>query len=236
MDFTLREVAIFSTVMRILIVCATPGEAVFSGADPGVSTGVAFKLPHPTHTIDVLITGVGMVATTYHLGRRLMQEQYDLAINIGICGAFSRHLVGKTVIINQDCFADFGAEDKEEFLDVFQTGLMMDNDIPFKNGWLHSDAKVNHEILRNLPQVIGITVNKSSGRIETINKLSLKYKAGIESMEGASFIYCCRMNKTPCLQIRSVSNYIEPRNKSAWKIEDALSSLKKVMEELLGVL
>ena len=87
--------------MRILFVCATPGEAVFSDAGQGITIGEAYRMQHSTHAIDVLVTGVGMVATAYHLGRTLLQNHYDFAINIGICGAFDHTLIGKTVNVKQ---------------------------------------------------------------------------------------------------------------------------------------
>ena len=232
MDFTLPPVVIFTAGMKILFVCATPAEAVLPGVNPDDSIGTVHKLTHTSHQMDVLITGAGMVATTYHLGRRLLMEQYDLAVNVGICGTFSESLMGKTVNVKQDCFGDFGAEDHEEFLDVFQLGLMNADDFPFKNGWMYTDAKMEIESLNKLPQVKGVTVNTGSGNNENINKLKAKYNADIESMEGAAFIYCCKMNNVPCLQIRSVSNYIEKRNRNSWQIEPALNNLLVTLKSL----
>lgn len=233
MDFTLQQVVIFTAGMKILFVCATPAEAVLPGINSEASIGTVHKLVHTSHQIDVLITGAGMVATTYHLSRRLLMEQYDLAINVGICGSFSKSLLGKIVNVKQDCFGDFGAEDHEEFLDVFQLEFMKADDFPFKNGWLYTDAMVEIGLLNTLPLVKGITVNKSSGNNENINRLKSKFNADIESMEGAAFFYCCKMNNVPCLQLRSVSNYIEKRNKNNWQIEQALKGLMVTMQELL---
>ena len=42
------------------------------------------------HEIFSLITGVGMIATTFELTRTLMVERFDLAINAGIAGAFDK--------------------------------------------------------------------------------------------------------------------------------------------------
>ena len=73
--------------MRILIVAATLFEVeslrlkVESGAiNPELST------------IDFLITGAGMVATSFVLGKHLATNQYDLAINLGIAGSFDRSI------------------------------------------------------------------------------------------------------------------------------------------------
>ena len=77
--------------MRILIVAATSAEI-----DPLVA-GLQFrsngdsrvtKYARGAHEVDVLTTGVGMVATAAWCSRVLSQMSYDLALNIGVCGSF----------------------------------------------------------------------------------------------------------------------------------------------------
>ena len=38
--------------------------------------------------IDLLITGIGMMQTCFHLTKSLSDKQYDLVINAGIAGSF----------------------------------------------------------------------------------------------------------------------------------------------------
>jgi len=52
-------------------------------------------------------------------------------------------------------------------------------------------------------------------------------------MEGAAVLYCCEQLGIPCLQIRSVSNYVEPRNRNNWEIALAISNLNKWAIEFL---
>ena len=49
----------------------------------------------------------------------------------------------------------------------------------------------------------------------------------IESMEGAAFFFVCRQFNLPCLQLRSVSNNVGERDKSKWKMQDALQNLSE---------
>ena len=44
-------------------------------------------------------------------------------------------------------------------------------------------------------------------------------------MEGAAVFYACKMNNVPCLQVRAISNYVEPRNKENWQINLAINNL-----------
>jgi futalosine hydrolase len=46
-------------------------------------------------------------------------------------------------------------------------------------------------------------------------------------MEGAAFHYVCLQEGMPFAQVRSISNYVEPRNRSAWKIKEAVIALNE---------
>ncbi|KKO19734.1 MAG: hypothetical protein BROFUL_01556 [Candidatus Brocadia fulgida] len=47
-------------------------------------------------------------------------------------------------------------------------------------------------------------------------------------MEGAAFFYACLMERIPCLQIRTISNYIEDRNKGRWNVPLAIDNLNTI--------
>ena len=49
------------------------------------------------HAIDVLTTGVGMVATAAWCSRVLAKQDYDLALNVGVCGSFDTAKIGTAV-------------------------------------------------------------------------------------------------------------------------------------------
>ena len=44
-------------------------------------------------------------------------------------------------------------------------------------------------------------------------------------MEGAAFMYACMIQGIAHAQVRAVSNFVEKRNRDAWKIADAIRSL-----------
>jgi futalosine hydrolase len=52
-------------------------------------------------------------------------------------------------------------------------------------------------------------------------------------MEGAAVFYVCNWLGVDCLQIRAVSNYVEPRETAYWNIPLAL---EKLSESVLGIL
>jgi futalosine hydrolase len=52
-------------------------------------------------------------------------------------------------------------------------------------------------------------------------------------MEGAAVFYTCNIMNTPSIQIRSVSNHIEPRNKANWNIPLAIKALNDYLIEFI---
>ena len=184
--------------------------------------------------LHLMITGVGTVATTFALATRLAQERFDWAINLGIAGAFDKTVpLGKVFQVVRDRLVDVGVEEADgRFVDVFELGLTEPNEAPYQEGWLHASGTQ----FDFLPQATALTANKVHGQADSIAAIRAKYPADLESMEGAAFFYCCQQQLLPCLQIRSVSNHVEPRNKDNWEISLAIERLNEVAIELIETL
>jgi len=180
----------------------------------------------------VLITGPGIFLSSLRLTETLIQNDVDFILNAGIAGAFIEPLpMGKVFQVEKDTFGDFGARDKEKFLDIFSLELLDPNAFPFENGWIHNPYKYP-----NLPIATGITVNTVSGDSSGIKMLKEKYQPDLESMEGAAIAFIAREKNIPYLQIRAVSNLVEPRNREAWNIPVALNQLNQSLISLFPVL
>ncbi|MBN1820901.1 MAG: futalosine hydrolase [Prolixibacteraceae bacterium] len=173
--------------------------------------------------IDILITGIGTTFTTFHLTNTLLTGKYELVVNMGIAGSFSKDLqIGQVVNVVSEEFADLGIEEKDRFLTLFDSGFISSDEFPFENGLLkNSFSGLNDSLMA----VRGITTNKSNGRESSINELFSRFNAHIESMEGAAVFYVCKWLGVPFLEIRAISNYIEPRDSSKWNIPAALENL-----------
>jgi futalosine hydrolase len=222
--------------MKILLVAATRSEIepLFTRfADSGNSGQLIFE----GFSVDILITGVGMVATAFALGRYLALNQYDLAVNAGIAGSFDFNIaLGEVVSITEDIFAEQGAEDGNEFLSLKELGLGESSQLAV-GSWRLADRRsypaINLKSLDNLKQVKAITVNKVHGHELTISQTLSRFDAQVESMEGAAFFYACNQTKTPCLQIRAISNYVERRDKEKWNIGLAVKNLNGFLGDVL---
>ena len=180
---------------------------------------------------DLLCTGVGMVATSFHMGRVLALKPYSKVINVGIAGAFEKDIpLGTVVEVVEDQFPEMGADDGEHFLSLLDLNLIEADDFPFQSGVLS-----NEQSLWDLPylKVKSITVNTAHGSENRISKTEKRFVPQVESMEGAAFFYACKSAKIPCIQIRSISNYVERRNRASWNISLAVKNLNAEIINLL---
>lgn len=182
-----------------------------------------------------LITGVGMAATAWHLGRHFAQNRPDWVLNAGIAGAFDRALhLGDVVQIATDRFGDLGVEEADgRFTDFFELGLVAPDEPPFLQRLLRNPMAEQPAFL---PPVQGLTVNRVHGHAPSIEAVQKKYPdVQVETMESAAFFHACLMADVPFAAIRSISNYVESRNREAWELGLAIDRLNVVIVEMLGM-
>lgn len=197
----------------------------------------AVRYHYRGNKIDVLTTGVGMVATSFWLGDAFARAHYDLAINVGVCGAFDRDLkITQVVQIIQDEFPEMGAEDGENFLSLIDLDLLEEDDFPFSRGVIEHPEPMTDGPLAELTQVRAVTVNKVHGNEVTIEATQQRVQPQVESMEGAAFMYACRVGRLNFAQIRSVSNYVERRNRDNWELQGAVRTLNETLLNYLNQL
>jgi futalosine hydrolase len=202
--------------MRILVVAATEPEIAL------VRSG-----PRGRHEVDVLVTGIGLVATAAQSARRMAQTRYDLAFNFGVCGSFDRSLaLGTVVQITTDRMSELGAEDDDRFMTMQELGLAAQDAIV-------NLAPPQNAALRQLPAVSGISVNTVHGSERTIAAVVERFHPQVESMEGAAFAYACALSGVPYAQVRAVSNIVERRNRDRWRLDLAIRNVNEAALRIL---
>ena len=222
--------------MKLLLVAATPfeigplteylSERSGNGSDGAGSGSGVFKTAE--HEVQLCITGVGLTATTYALTKALAKGAYDMVLQVGVGGSFDAHVpLGSLHFVKSEAFADLGAEDHNEFLDLFTMGLHGKDKLPFTDGRLVNPL-VKQPFGEALPEAVGITVHTVSGSEGTIAKRKVHYPdAVLESMEGAALHYVCLLEEVPFMQVRAVSNYVTPRDKTQWQMGKAIKGLNE---------
>ena len=208
--------------MRILVVAATKPEVVpilsRMYSTPTGEAGVD-SYTHGAHDVDVVITGVGMVATAVWSSHALARREYDLALNLGVCGGFDTSLeLGTVVNVVSDRLSELGAEDGNQLLTLEELEL------PGASVFVNP-APPSYPPFDALTAVTGITVNTVHGTKASIAAIVKRFAPQVESMEGAAFMSACLLHKVLFAQVRAVSNRVELRDKDAWKMADAIRNL-----------
>jgi futalosine hydrolase len=184
--------------------------------------------------ITVANTGVGIASTVYNL-TKLLNNRYDMVLNIGIAGSFSEKLTtGDVVAVYSETFGDFGVAVTNGFFTCFEENIVDANMFPFVNGILRSKNAEHISKVLSIPLVKGLTNNTISGEEKLIKTMKDKFSPDIETMEGAAFFYVCLMENVPFVEIRSISNAVEPRDKSKWNIPLAIKNLSDKVNAYLS--
>ncbi|MDA8441250.1 MAG: futalosine hydrolase [Peptococcaceae bacterium] len=211
---------------RILIVTAVRAEreAVLRGvqADP---------------RFDVIIGGVGAVAAAANTTRVLVSGRYDLVVCAGIGGGFlGRAELGSLVVANSIVCADLGADSSDGFYSLEELG--------FGTTKVAVDARLVDSVALALRQAelcvnIGVvlTVSTVTGTPAGAAGLAARVQdATAEAMEGYGVAYAAHTCGIPVLELRAISNVVGPRDRSAWRIKEALQVLTTACVILTEVL
>ena len=137
----------------------------------------------------------------------------------------------EVVNVIDDEFAFWGSEDHDDYLSVFDLNLQMADETPFTNKKLiplPTDFSI-----ATYKKVHGLTVQTVTGSSTSLLKLNKYYEADIESMEGAAVFYVANQFGISALQLRAISNFVEPRNRESWKIKEALTVLIDAVRPLI---
>jgi futalosine hydrolase len=224
--------------MDILLIAATEAEIaplaklIANNRVPGSETAYHFAWGR----LVVCVAGVGMVATAYALTKQLAAHRYDIVVQAGIGGAYNRQLqLGQVVQVLTEQYGDMGAQDHDSYIDIYTLGLLDGNTHPYIEGKLPA-PETEAGMALQLQVVSGITVNTVSGNEATIARMQNKYASDTESMEGAAMHYVCLMEDVPFLQLRAISNYVEPRDRGKWDIPLAVHNLNDVLAKLFNTI
>lgn len=182
-------------------------------------------------SISLSVCGVGLVNTAIHTSQ-VVQKENDLMILIGLAGTFNREMeIGTVVNVTEEAYGDLGAEEQDgQLLSIHDLELIPGNKPPFKNGKLINPSADEFSFL---PKASSISVNKVSGSQQSIDLIRAKFGTDIENMEGAAFFQVCLSQRKRFLQLRAISNYVEPRNKDNWQINKALVNLTDVLVSVI---
>jgi futalosine hydrolase len=140
--------------------------------------------------------------------------------------------LGQIVNVHTELFGDFGKEESDGTLtDIHDLKLIDPNLHPFRKGKLINDKIINP---LKYKVVNGMSMNKLLGATDSIEKMNYKYHADVESFEGIAYAYSCIMQQVSFMQIRVVSQFVEPMAGDSGDLELAIDNLNEALIRLVN--
>jgi futalosine hydrolase len=175
-----------------------------------------------------LVTGVGPVETVLRLTKFLCtsEEQYDALIQFGVGGAYiiadqsHQPKLLDICLAEQEVAGDFGISlgDSMKYLDSSFTGEIvysMDSSL-VRRCEVVLDRLGTHYHKGVFITVNGITATRARGEM-----LHSRWNGLCENMEGAAVARVCKDFNLPCAELRCISNFVEERDPSTWRLREA---------------
>ncbi|OAB45198.1 futalosine hydrolase [Paenibacillus antarcticus] len=186
---------------------------------------------------DVRLAGVGSATAAANTASALAKGDYSLVISAGIGGGFvGRAELGSVVIASEIIAADLGAETPEGFCSVDELGFGSSR-VPVESNLvsLITDALQQAGLCVHTGPIL--TVTTVTGSSESAAMLDKRVPgATVEAMEGYGVAVAAQIYSVPVLEIRTISNAVGPRDRSAWKMKEAFEALEAASSILLEVL
>lgn len=181
----------------------------------------------------VAVLGVGSVAFSANLSAVLMDfaksgRQVCAVVALGICGAYpaSGIQVGQAVRVVSETVGDLGYHESDGSFVPWASASTFECD---------ESLLERFGAFRSLPAVKGLTVNCCTGTAAEAQTREDAFGCQVESMEGAAAVSLCKALGVPVMEIRAVSNIASTRDKSKWKISEALEKLRELFNYELPI-
>ena len=187
------------------------------------------------YNIDIKTTGLGPVTAAIITANILNSKTYDLVINTGIAGGFDLE-IGTIVLAKNIVYADLGVQTLQGFIPLEKLGFKAAN-IKIKDNLIEKFKQIllTDNMLKNKIQIGTIatvaTITGTKNRVLNLKKRLRNLKA--EAMEGFGVALAAKIKKIPIIELRSVSNKVGIRDKSKWKIQEALNNLTLTFQNII---
>lgn len=214
------------TTSSIVVLAATPLESTLLSAT------------------NLVVTGIGVVNTAHALAQYLARNpKPSLVIQTGIAGAFvpAKVDVGAVLLADTEIYGDTGVLTPDGWRPMEEIG------IPLVAATASQPARFNYFPLD--PTLVARAEHAAGSRIARTGKfLTLSQVTGVrtigdelfarfgtlcESMEGAAAAHVCALHGVPFLEVRGVSNLVENRDRSKWRIKEAADAAQNVVLSLI---
>lgn len=175
--------------------------------------------------VDVIISGVGLIATAIATVKAIQEYQPDLLILAGIAGVFphSTLQIEDVVLVETEVEGDLGFFTPQGFVHLAHVPLEM-------------DFERRHTLLcpylpAGAPFQLARSVSLNAAMAPFIDSKNVD----IENMEGAAFFHVCLQEKQKFLELRAISNVVKIGDDD-WNIQGSVLALTNGLHLLLDTI
>ncbi|WP_138494654.1 futalosine hydrolase [Paenibacillus pinistramenti] len=178
---------------------------------------------------EAALAGVGPVQAAVSTTKLLAagSGRYSLVVSAGIGGGYpGRAEIGSLVVSSEIIAADLGAETPAGFSGLAELGF---GTAAVPVGRALAERTAAALTAAGLPVTLGpaLTLATVTGTAATASMLAARFPgAASEGMEGFGAAAAAAEFGLPALELRAISNVVGPRDKSLWRIGDALKALE----------
>ncbi len=194
----------------------------------------------------LLPAGMGKVNAAQGLTAALERLEVAGVLGFGVGGAYpaSGLEVGSLALAESEVYGDEGVAAPDGWLSTEGIGIplvereegSLFNRVPLDPARV--DAAWRSLRAAGLEAERGpfVTVSCCSGTTLRGAELAGRFGAICESMEGAAYAHVAALYGVPFLEVRGISNRVEDRDLSGWRLRDAAAAAAAAVEALLGTI
>lgn len=195
----------------------------------------------------MLVTGgMGKTNAAQALTALLERLRADAVVGFGVGGAYpgSGLEVGGVALAAAEIYADEGVATPDGWIPTESIGIPLAR---VAGGELYNEFPVDAARLAAAADALrraGIaastgpfaTVSTCSGTSLRGSEIASRHAAVCETMEGAAYAHVAALYGRPFLEVRGISNLVEDRDLSTWRLTEAAESAARALEIIVPLL
>jgi futalosine hydrolase len=207
---------------------------------PALEQGSAVEFMLGSRPALLLVTGIGIINTSFAITRALAGNDVGIVVLAGIAGTFNAEQfpLCSACVVRKEIWPEFGLK-KDGLVDPKGLGFSLAeidgqpvwNALRLCSGKRLFDSGLDR--FENLPEAVSLTVSGVTATAEGAAVYRNEYAADIENMEGFAAAYVCALVGVGLCQVRTVSNLVGSRDSKDWDLRGALTELGRVCQVLV---
>lgn len=192
----------------------------------------------------LLVGGMGKTNAGHSIGALLARHSVRSIVGFGVAGAYrsSGLKAGELAVAASEVYGDEGVRTPAGWISSREIGIPL---AECGERTLYNEFRTDPELLawaeRRLDAAghrvkVGpfVTVSCCSGTADAGDALAERFGAICETMEGAAYAHAAALEGIPYLEIRGISNLVEDRDLSAWRISEAAEAAAAAVRALVS--